>query len=88
MAEATPERRHGDASRQGSRQEGFEALHDLMRHGYVPQAGAEPQPDGILLQHASAPDLLLKPDGTIGVPAGQRVRSGSEPGVGTEKRIW
>ena len=49
----------------------FDKLRELTRNGYVPDATADPSGKGILLRHESAPDLILRPDGTIELPIGQ-----------------
>ena len=51
----------------------FEKLRELTRHGYVPDAGDAPE-TGILLRHDNAPALILKPDGSIELPASQPPR--------------
>jgi hypothetical protein len=51
----------------------FEKLRELARNGYVP----DPQPEaggGILLRHDNGPDLVLRADGRIDLPVGQRAR--------------
>lgn len=44
------------------------------RQGYVPDPGQEEDLGGILLRHESAPDLILRADGTIDLPARQAPR--------------
>lgn len=44
----------------------FERLHALVRKGYSATLGAETEDGSILLKHlGKAPDLVLRPDGTI-----------------------
>ncbi len=47
----------------------FAKLQELTRHGYLPDA--TPHGDGILLRHPSAPDLVLRADGSIELPVAQ-----------------
>ena len=57
----------------------FEALRELTRHGYTPDAHADAATGGLILRHEQAPDLVLRPDGTIVVPAGQAVKRPAAP---------
>jgi hypothetical protein len=52
--------------------QGFDRLQELMRHGYVPDS--RPIAGGLLLRHQFAPDLILKEDGSVDVPLGQRLK--------------
>ncbi|HEX8482742.1 MAG TPA: hypothetical protein VF650_12640 [Allosphingosinicella sp.] len=52
----------------------FEKLRELARNGYVPDPDRA-SGGGILLRHESAPDLVLRADGRIDLPLGQRPRS-------------
>lgn len=56
---------------------GFRVLQELSRHGYVPDADAAVAGEGLLMRHPSGPDLVLRPDGFIEVPASQSKRQGS-----------
>ena len=64
---------HGEVLPSGT--ELFDKLRELTRNGYVPDAGEAEPGAPILLRHASAPDLLLRPDGSIDLPAGQAVKA-------------
>lgn len=50
----------------------FAKLQELTRQGYLPDAA--PHGDGILFRHPSAPDLVLRPDGSIDLPVAQGVK--------------
>lgn len=64
---------------------GFRALQELTRHGYAPDADAPVAGEGLLMRHPAAPDLVLRPDGTIEIPASQR-RPGSADAAQPVKR--
>ena len=53
---------------------GFDALQELTRHGYVPDPATRTVGDGLLLRHRTSPDLILRPDGMIEIPAGQPLK--------------
>lgn len=57
-----------------AQRQAFEVLQELTRHGYVPDAHPLSGQKGILLRHPTAPDLLLREDGTVDVPLNQRSR--------------
>lgn len=65
----------------------FEALRELTRHGYTPDADADAATGGLILRHEHAPDLVLRPDGTITVPAGQAVKQPVAPGAPMKRGI-
>ena len=52
----------------------FDKLRELTRSGYLPDAESSDQGAGILLRHATGPDLILQPDGSIDLPLGQAAR--------------
>ena len=56
----------------------FDKFRELTRNGYVPDPAAEDAGAAIVLRHASAPDLLLRPDGSIDVPTGQALKTQPE----------
>lgn len=59
---------------------GFKALQELSRHGYAPDPRDISESGALLIRHATGPDLLLRPDGTIELPENQPVKSaGAEP---------
>lgn len=67
----------------------FETLQELTRHGYMPDSQPLPHSAGLLLRHRSGPDLILHPDGTVGVPLGQSVNESVAPKVKVpKKRRW
>ncbi len=67
----------------------FEKLRELTRNGYVPDPDQEEEHGGILLRHESAPDLILRADGTIDLPPSQTPRRPpAERESGREKRIY
>ena len=67
----------------------FEKLRELTRNGYVPDAEADLAAGGLLLRHDSAPDLLLKADGSLDLPVGQSARPRAAPvETRAEKRIY
>ncbi len=49
----------------------FDKLRELTRNGYLPDASVPAEGSGILLRHATGPDLILQPDGSIDLPVGQ-----------------
>ena len=53
---------------------GFKALHELTRHGYVPDPEGATNGEGLLLRHRTAPDLVLRPDGAVEILPGQPVK--------------
>lgn len=69
---------------------GFRALHELTRHGYAPDADGAVDGEGLLMRHPIAPDLVLRPDGSIEVPSGQPRRrvSPSPAKPARRKRRW
>ena len=67
----------------------FDKLRELTRNGYVPEAGDEMPEGGILLRHDSAPDLILRADGSLDLPVGQRTRRRTATAESrAEKRIY
>ena len=67
----------------------FDKLRELTRNGYVPDPGGEAGSGGILLRHDSAPDLILKPDGSLDLPSGQAIkRAPAAAPSPKEKRIY
>ena len=56
----------------------FDKLRELTRNGYLPDASAPTSGDGILLRHATGPDLILQPDGTIDLPITQAAKSAAQ----------
>ena len=46
-------------------------LRELTRNGYLPDLSTPATGSGILLRHATGPDLVLQPDGSIDLPIGQ-----------------
>ena len=56
----------------------FDKLRELTRNGYLPDADPA-EGGGILLRHSSAPDLVLRPDGSIDLPLGQRAKTDLPP---------
>jgi hypothetical protein len=53
----------------------FERLHALVRKGYSASLGTETEDGSIVLRHlGKAPDLVLRPDGTIVEHEGRRPR--------------
>lgn len=69
---------------------GFRALQELTRHGYMPDGDATVAGEGLLMRHPSAPDLVLRPNGSIEVPSGQSLKhSAIERGEPVQrKRRW
>lgn len=67
---------------------GFDRLQELMRHGYVPDQ--RPLSDGLRLRHQFAPDLVLRPDGSVDVPLGQplKLEPAIAPARKRRKRRW
>ena len=63
----------------GGPPQSFETLRELTRHGYVPDAGAADDAGGIVLRHASGPDLVLKPDGRLELPPAQPLKRAAAP---------
>lgn len=53
----------------------FDKLRELTRNGYLPDASVPASSEGILLRHATGPDLILQPDGTIDLPLTQLARN-------------
>lgn len=71
--------------------QGFERLQELMRHGYVPDPRRLPGSEGLLLRHQRAPNLVLRPDGSVDVPLGQPLKSALAefaPEPPRRKRRW
>jgi len=67
----------------------FDKLRELTRSGYVPDAAADVAAGGLLLRHDSAPDLILKPDGSLDLPIGQEARPRAPAAESrAEKRIY
>lgn len=70
-----------DGEQEGGRLAGeaqlFGKLRELTRNGYFPDSNGGPATAGILLRHATAPDLILQPDGTIDLPVGQSAKPGA-----------
>jgi len=67
----------------------FEKLRELTRSGYVPDAEADIAAGGLLLRHDSAPDLILKSDGSLDLPISQAARPRTPAGESfAEKRIY
>jgi hypothetical protein len=67
----------------------FEKLRELTRNGYVPDAEADIAAGGLLLRHESAPDLILKADGSLDLPVGQSARPRAPTAESrAEKRIY
>ena len=67
----------------------FEKLQELTRHGYLPDTQPLGNGEGILLRHETAPDLILRADGTVDVPLGQPAKSRSAPAPAVrKKRRW
>ena len=67
----------------------FEKLRELTRNGYVPDPGQDEDIGGILLRHESAPDLILRADGSIDLPPRQAPkRQAAERESPREKRIY
>lgn len=54
----------------------FDVLKELTRHGYVPDT-SDIETSGILLRHDHAPDLVLRADGRLELPAGQKRKGGA-----------
>ena len=65
----------------------FEKLRELTRSGYLPEPNEADEHGGILLRHESAPDLILRADGSIDLPSG-RARSRRKTRAVKEKRIY
>ena len=67
----------------------FDKLRELTRNGYVPDAEADLPSGAILLRHDSAPDLILKSDGSLDLPVGQAAKPRAAPvETRAEKRIY
>ena len=66
----------------------FEKLRELTRNGYVPDPDQAEDQSGILLRHESAPDLILRADGSIDLPTGRPRAKATESRVVKEKRIY
>jgi hypothetical protein len=58
----------------GSQTALFDKFRELTRNGYVPDSRETEAGAAIVLRHASAPDLLLRPDGSIDIPKGQSMK--------------
>ena len=56
----------------------FDKLRELTRSGYLPVTASPTAGAGILLRHASAPDLILQPDGSIDLPLGQAAKPAAQ----------
>ena len=69
--------------------EALAKLRELGAGGYVP-VQADPDEGGILLRHRSAPDLILRTDGTIDLPLGQSPKGNGEAfvGKGDPQKLW
>lgn len=70
---------------------GFDRLQELMRHGYVPDHRPLAGSEGLLLRHQVAPDLILRPDGSVDVPLGQKLKFAPAPAAAhppKRKRRW
>ena len=68
--------------------EAFARLREFSAGGYVP-VHADPEEGGILLRHASAPDIILRSDGTIDLPLGQVPKARVDAVTGTQTgRLW
>ena len=66
----------------------FDTLRELTRHGYVPDAQAD-EGQGILLRHEAGPDLMLRPDGSLALPAAQPIkRPQLAPERSTRRLSW
>ena len=71
--------------------QGFDRLQELMRHGYVPDHRPLSGSAGLLLRHQFAPDLILRPDGSVDVPLGQKLKFAPAPVTAKppkRKRRW
>jgi len=67
----------------------FEKLRELTRAGYVPDAEADNAAGGLLLRHDSAPDLIVRGDGSLDLPVGQPAkRRSASVETRAEKRIY
>lgn len=55
-------------------QHGFDKLQELMRHGYSPDPTPLPGSSGLVLRHPTGPDLLLRTDGSVDIPIGQKLK--------------
>ena len=67
---------------------GYEKMQELTRHGYLPDPHRLPREEGMLLRHRSAPDLILRPDGSIDLPIGQDVKAAAPPAPPAKKKSW
>lgn len=66
--------------------QGFDRLQELMRHGYAPDPRPNGSSGGLLLRHEFAPDLILRPDGSVDVPVGQALKMRPVPATAPPKR--
>ena len=63
----------------------FEQMRELVRNGYLPDAG-EASERAIRLRHPQAPDLLLHPDGRIEIPGHQEPKPSKAFAIEPERR--
>lgn len=66
----------------------FEVLQELERHGYVRDPGSVPSPEGMLLRHPSAPDLVLGDDGRLDLLFIQPAEAAVQSRVATRRVFW
>ncbi len=76
-----------DASQQQLQAHCLATLKELTRHGYAADRRSAEMPGALLLRHPAAPDLVLREDGTLGLPPGQPLKAYS-PSLAVNKPSW